>query len=371
MRRVARAAVPGWVALCVACSDPSGHDEPLSVVDAEILADARVAEELDAAPERDVVPIEPLPPLRNEDASLPVPDACSVKRVKPVLNIPDLLLVLDRSGSMNPAENNLNADRWSGSTTALVEITAAFDTRVNFGLMTFPGGPMRDRNRDECATGVLNVPVAPTQAPAIAQALAAMNAGGYTPTAPTLKSALATLTAPSSATPDRSEPAKYVLLVTDGDPNCSGTSRTNVDLVARADSIAAVEALRSAGIQTFVIGYQTEGSEFAAQLDSMAAAGGTGATRHRSVNSGADLSATVSTLAGSVVSCTYALDVEVTDAKRVLVKVDGVQRDLNHADGWKLLSDARSVTLQGAACDAVRAGKLIELSVTCDEVIPL
>ena len=98
----------------------------------------------------------------------------------------------------------------------------------------------------------------------------------------------------------------------------------------------------------------------------MAAAGGTGETKHRSVNSGADLTATFAQIAAGVVSCSYTLDKPVKDASYVLVTVDGKQRALNHpADGWTLSPDMQTVTLTGAACDAVKGGAVFAVEVKC------
>ncbi|MFM2419989.1 MAG: hypothetical protein RL385_4712, partial [Pseudomonadota bacterium] len=48
---------------------------------------------------------------------------------------PDILIVLDRSGSMR----NRGTDRWGPSVSALGTITSSLDESVKFGLMVFPG----------------------------------------------------------------------------------------------------------------------------------------------------------------------------------------------------------------------------------------
>jgi Mg-chelatase subunit ChlD len=298
------------------------------------------------------------------------PDACQSHVAQGASAPPDMLIVLDRSGSMNPDSNDQRADRWGGSRTALQQVTAAFDERVNFGLMTFPGPtPGGSRGNDNCSMGVVNVPVGPNQGDAIGMTLQGMNAEGRTPTALALQEALRVLGAVMTG-PDQLVSAKYVLLVTDGDPNCGGGNR-DVDEAARTQTIAAIDALRAAGVKTFVVGYQTAGSDFVDQLDRMAQAGGTGASAHRSVANGDDLAATVSDIAKKAVSCSSQLETAVSDPTRVLVTVGGTPRNREQADnGWKLEADNRTVTLVGAACDELQQGKVFKVEVKC-EVIPI
>jgi hypothetical protein len=289
--------------------------------------------------------------------------------------IPDMLIVLDRSGSMNPDNNDDNTDRWGGSRTALIEVTEMFDDQVRFGLMTFPGvapGGGDDDDDNECAPGNLDVPIAINAGPTIATTLQGMDADGRTPTAAALQAALPIVSV--KAGPDEVAPAKYVLLVTDGDPNCSGGGRGGGggggrDDAARMQTVQAIEALTMAGVKTFVVGYQTAGTDFAQQLDTMAAAGGTGATAHISVDSGAGLRDTISQLTSKLVSCAYQLKAAVADPSKVLVTVSGRPRNLNsEQDGWRLESDRRTVTLLGSACQDVQGGAVFSVQVTCDSV---
>jgi Mg-chelatase subunit ChlD len=295
-------------------------------------------------------------------------DACQEHVAQGASATPDMLIVLDRSGSMNPDNNDQMSDRWGGSRSALQQVTAAFDDRVNFGLMTFPGPGSGGggRGQDNCSTGVLNVPVGPNTGEAIGMTLQGMNAEGRTPTTLALQEALRVLGAVMTG-PDQLTIPKYVLLVTDGDPNCSGMAGSrNVDDVARTQTIAAIDALRMAGIKTFVVGYQTASSSFVDQLDRMAQAGGTGATSHRSVENGDDLAATVAELAKKAVSCSYQLEAAVADPTRVLVSVGATPRNRAQADGWQLEADNRTVTLLGGACEELQQGKVFKVEVKCE-----
>jgi hypothetical protein len=285
--------------------------------------------------------------------------------------VPDMLIVLDRSGSMNPDNNDDATDRWGGSRDALIDVTEAFDHQVRFGLMTFPGVAAGGGGDSQCAPGKLDVPIGLNTGPSIATTLGSMQAEGRTPTAAALEAALPIVA--TSVGPDEVAGAKYVLLVTDGDPNCGsntgGRGGGGRDDVARMATIRAIEALTAAGVKTFVVGYQTAGTDFVDQLDRMAAAGGTGATKHTSVESGSDLNATLSQIASKLVSCTYQLKGAVADPAKVLVSVAGRPRNLNAADdGWRLESDHRTVTLLGRACMEVESGGVFAVQVTCEPV---
>lgn len=300
-------------------------------------------------------------------------NGCEPHVVQASTAIPDMLIVLDRSASMAPDGNTQRTDRWAGSVDAVTEVTLAFDDRIHFGLMTFPGpqasgGGRGDNGRNVCATGSSQVDIAGDTGPEVARALEATSPGGYTPTAATLREALAVIGDVGLA--DQTVvPPKYVLLVTDGDPNCASGPGGPVsnDPVARMQTIDAITALANAGVQTFVVGYQTGSSEFASTLDDMAAAGATGEREHRSVESGRDLTDTFEDIAGRALSCSYKLAAPVDDASFVLVKVAQQARDYrNTDDGWTLGPDMQTVTLTGAACDAVRDGSAFSVQVVCE-----
>ena len=114
----------------------------------------------------------------------------------------------------------------------------------------------------------------------------------------------------------------------------------------------------------------TKGSSFAQQLDKMAAAGGTGETKHRSVNSGDDLASAFEAITQRAVSCTYRLEKPVTDPTYVLITVGDKARAYNNtADGWTLGADKQTITLEGAACQALQQGETLSVEVTCEQVV--
>jgi hypothetical protein len=311
---------------------------------------------------------------------------------------PDMLIVLDRSGSMAPNGNPMRTDRWRGSVDAVLQVTQEFSSRINFGLMTFPAFDPNDPGgatgiingiagaiggmggagftAAACKAGTVNVEIGKNKAPDIMQVLSTMTPSGLTPTSGSLEAALGAIGS-ARQQGDEVVPPKYVLLITDGDPNCSqgammgqaGFGGGGIDPAARTETIAAIEKLRNEGVQTFVVGYQTAGSNFVQQLDMMAAAGGTGDTMHRSVSTAADLSKTFDEIAGRALSCSYKLEMPVEDPTYVRVTVAGAKPKFeNSADGWTLGTDKQTVTLTGAACDTVQAGAVFKVEVDCEPV---
>lgn len=307
----------------------------------------------------------------DSDGSTQPTNGCDVHVVRATQAVPDMLVVLDRSGSMAPDGNDQGTDRWGGSVSAVVDVTRAFDERVNFGLLTYPGPQATGRRNDSnaCAQGALRVSVDANRGDAIESALDMTRPGGYTPTAATLRE-VATVFAQREIGDQTVVAPRYVMLVTDGDPNCAnGTSSPiSADPVARQQTIDAIAALTKSGVQTFVVGYQTGTTNFAATLDRMAAAGGTGKSQHRSVESGADLTAVFEDIAGRAVSCSYTLEAPVDNHDYVVVTVDGKKRDYQSPDdGWSLGPDSQTVTVTGAACDAVRKGATFGVQVVCEQ----
>jgi hypothetical protein len=307
--------------------------------------------------------------------------------------IPDMLIVLDKSGSMTFAGcDALNAaekasfgcvnilgipqtpapphdkpfDRWAPSVAAIEGLTARLQNKISFGLMLFPGVG------NACSSGSLAVDPALGTANAIAKTLAGAKPDGEsTPTPGTLRGARAILDTPTVQ--GRAATAKYVLLVTDGAPNCTarGDNDTSTSTPSTSDneSFAAVDALTAANVKTYVIGYDTAAvPEFASVLDEMARRGGTGDTAHRPVENEQSLIEELETITAAVASCTYTLDTKPEDPMYVRVTLDG--KDIAFGDsGWALVNE--NIELRGEACTTLQNGRdhTLSIKVECDPVI--
>ena len=307
------------------------------------------------------------------DAPYVEPDsACDRLRVEAMRESSNVLIVLDRSGSMVTDDGwGHVTDRWTPAVEAIQAVTTALEDRIAFGLMLFGSD-------NECGTGTIATPPALGSAGAIADALAGRPAsvtGGGTPTASSLLRARDALMG--------LEGRSHVLLVTDGAPNCNAaldgrgcrcTAASCINSGNCLDDIATVDAigqLATAEIPTFVIGYGT--SDWADVLDAMASAGATGLDTHLAVEDRATLEATLSDIAESIVSCTFELDSLPEDLDYVRVSIDDAtvpRTDDPSADGWRRTTTT-TVELQGDACATLRDGNPhgVEIVVECRPVI--
>jgi hypothetical protein len=290
---------------------------------------------------------------------------CEQFSIENGLVTPDMLIVLDRSSSMQGE----GVDRWSPSVRGIKAITGELDDVIRFGLMAFPGRGSAGSGGMSCAPGTLEVPIALAAAPAIATSLDGLTLIQSTPTAATLQAAHATLAASGGA--------RYVILVTDGAPNCSnGRSGGGQDPAAVAASVAAIAAMHSAGIKTYVLGYDTQNdAELKAALDQMAQAGGTGATAHRPIEDETGLIQEFRSIIGmAAVGCTFELETPPSDPNYVRAELDGEKLELDAADGFVLSTDSTVLTVQGAACAKLQSATeqhTLSVTVACERQTPL
>jgi hypothetical protein len=287
--------------------------------------------------------------------------------------VPELLLVLDRSGSMR----DLTVDRWGPSVMAVESITAALQTNIHFGLMTFPGDCLTLPQAEQlaclarlggldqtlsCEPGRVDVPVALHNAAAISEQLKKTTPSGATPTAASILSATQALNdLPAHA----GQGTKSILLVTDGAPNCSlgvggllavGVNTGSGQSEAVQQTVDAVRKANQAGVRTYVIGYQTQADPFLrGSLDQMASVGGTGENQHLPVEDQATLVHMLDQLAQQVLLCQLRLDQPVTDLSRLRVTLSGQPVAQDPVNGFSLGADLRTVALHGSSCDVLRA----------------
>lgn len=290
-------------------------------------------------------------------------ETCASLLIPALPNSPEVLIVLDRSGSM-VGNNDTRTDRWTPSSSAIAKITAQLDQAVEFGLMMFPDPAMGTNN---CAPGVVNVPVALGTSTQIAQAISSSppNRFSATPTAASLQAALAALGPPPVCADQCVITKRYVLLVTDGAPNCGAATGPNMFATTQADIDACdmnIDALKAADITTYVIGYQTTSDPAVANImDGFAMHGGT--DKQLPVEDEQSLIDTLTKIAASLVPCEYKLSMKVQDPKYVRVTIDGKQYDLG--TGWTLKDDMQTIVL-GGACDVLHDVKSHNLSITLE-----
>ena len=282
---------------------------------------------------------------------------------------PDLLIVLDRSGSMNQnaagmACNMAGCTKWDQMTAAINQVVASTQASINWGLMMFGSGTSNQGNQACAVRATANVPPAIMTAGAIAAAIVAGSPPvTSTPTRAAELSAAAYLRTLTDTNP------KIILLATDGQPNCAAMGGNGA--VDDPAAIAAVGTVLGMGIPTYVIGVGNTGAD--ATLNSMAMAGGhpqPGSPQYYPVANTADLAAALTMIQGMVnLPCKFGLNGMVTDPGMVSVTIGGVKAD---PSTFTLDPGGRGITFTGATCDMLTAGNItnVAINIGCQRLIP-
>jgi hypothetical protein len=308
-------------------------------------------------------PTSPIPMTVAGTGAPPREEVCDEIRVVATPRVPEVMVVLDRSGSMQ------DEGRWQPSVQAIRSITTELAGRIYFGLALFPD-PGADRNAS-CAPGGVVVPVAEDNIAAIHARLDMTNSSGGTPTAETLQ-AIALGFGMQSANPDIERAARYVLLVTDGQPTCPAGNGRDTNQADVDASNAAVDELAARDVPTYVIGYDTSGpgnEALAGVLDGFAQRGGT--MQHRPGEDEQSLLDELRRIAGELIGCEFDLAEAPGSPNYVRVLLDSNQINLDQADGWQMVGD-RTVQLVGGACATFMDGgdHILDVSVACEVVVP-
>jgi hypothetical protein len=197
---------------------------------------------------------------------------CGLQQFKPTPKNADIMMVLDRSGSMQDvpdgAPSGSTTSKWTILVPSLEPVVTATAGSISWGLKSFPEA--YTDSMDDCQGGVttaIDVALAPMNATAMNSAITALTPNGKgTPTADAVNQAAAYLAKLTDANP------KYVLLATDGEPTCVGTSKDSTN--AGPAAVTAIANALKAGFPTFVVGVGTTKSSTVSELNAMAAAGG-------------------------------------------------------------------------------------------------
>ena len=330
-------------------------------------------------------------------------DTCGASRVGAEAKRVNVLLVIDKSGSMADTPMGFTTDKWSALKTALASALDQVKGGLSLGLELYPYTTANDPIPLKCssttccsmATGpaAINIPidVGTTSLPAINTALNFTGPGGGTPTAAALKQALADFTTGAGMA---LQGDKFILLATDGAPNCNpsatcdktsctqniddpkacgGTNCCVSDLGKNAcvdgnETVAQITALKAAGISTFVIGIP--GTElYSSFLNAFAVAGGetnpNGPAQYYAVDAKGGvggLTAVFKSITTTLIkSCGLQLGSDPPEPSKLNVVVDGkiVPQSSGDggADGWELdtTTSPPTVRLKGAICQNVQA----------------
>jgi hypothetical protein len=268
--------------------------------------------------------------------------------------------------------------KWAQMSAALTQVVTNTDMQINWGLKFFSDNNACDASSPPVVT------VGGGNGTMIANVIAMTSAGGNTPTRDAVTTGATYLGSVSDSNP------KYILLATDGLPNCpvgcstmskpnnmcTNTDNPNEDAAA---TMAIASAL-SSGIKTFVIGV---GNVTSAQntLNQFAMAGGLAqsgaATSYYAATDPNALEAALNALVGAVFSCTVSLSGAPTGFTNVAVsavdastgKPVAISQDPNN--GWSFDSGMKNILLKGSACDNLKNGTYTNLNFiyACDNTV--
>jgi hypothetical protein len=268
---------------------------------------------------------------------------CGLTTVKLEAKPPEIMMVFDRSSSMNMILPATMTSRFTEASAAITDVLAKTNATVMWGLKLYPTGAMMCNINPgvEVAVGAMT-------GPAVTAAIAGNVPGSPTGTPTHMAVAIGTEHLKMRTT---SNP-KYLLLVTDGLPNCSGGGP--------GPSVAAIQAAATAGFHTFVVGIATAGTEADTTLNMMAMAGGEprmGATKYYPASVRDELTGVLTQITGQVTNCIFPLGTQPPSPNDVAVRVGGTRIDRNMMNGWEYGMGMQSVVLYGTACELAKSGK--------------
>lgn len=302
----------------------------------------------------------------------------------------NILLIVDKSHSMLDKPPDFTTDKWTAMKSALQTALQGSQNTIDFGLELFPA--LDATTCQMPAAGTLNIPIedGTTGVPKINALLGnpSTTPSGETPMAAALASALTYFTAGAGKT---LKGDKYVLLATDGGPDCNATPpstnppcqaaqcTTNIDgkcpipdggnccyNAATAEScldtqhaIDNVTALASAKIPTFVVGIP--GSEnYATILNSLATAGGrpqSGTTKYYAVTTTGTVPGGLTQVLENITktlitSCRLQLQTQPPDLGLLNVVIDGKTIPQLGTNGWDIdqSTSPPTIVLKGDTC---------------------
>ena len=307
---------------------------------------------------------------------------CMTGVLTPQPAVPSVMLVIDRSGSMNfdfagnagpPFGMPLTGPRrWAVLRTTLEATLSAFDEQVAFGVVLFPAN-------DSCdVSASIDLLPAPANATKVMALLNRVPNGG-TPTFGAVNTAAQQLAAVR---------AQALVLITDGEPNCNaaldpttcdcsaprlGVPPTCGDAESCRDGDRAIDGLRRLrvddGVLTYVVGVGAGNNTVTQTLDNMAIAGGVprmGGTH--SFYSGAtesELTEALTAISTRLTRCTWTTGTRLGPNDAVEVTVGGQtvpQGDL----GWDWVDAASGdLSLRGSWCSRAADGEEVLVHLVC------
>lgn len=294
------------------------------------------------------VPVDPDPPLPTPTGDMAGTDDagnCGAMEFALQRVAPNVMLVADRSGSMGqPIAANSVTTKWVDLKNAVSALVTSYDQYMRLGAAIF--------NSDgDCKADNVDVPLGSTAGATVMTKLNANGPAGNTPTALALDTVIA-----KGLLNDKAR-ANYVVLATDGVPNCG-----DVDVKKRIDSLYAANP----SVKTFVIGIGDVNNTNPTLLNQWADAGHTartGATHYYQTNSPQDLKAAFDAIVGGIVSCDFKMMQNAPDPTLIQVTENGQVLSPSPTTGYTYDASTNTVTLHGAACDMLKSNASTKVGV--------
>lgn len=264
----------------------------------------------------------------------------------------EVLFLTDRSGSMNTTLSG-GSTRWRTLRTAMRAVLPALDTTLTMGLVIFP---------DPSGCTVASSPTVPLVQPSATAILTRLDASPDAPSAAATPTLDALQTAHSYFAARPLTRPRFVVLATDGEPNCGG------DLSA---VLTELRSLRSSlAVDTFVLGIPGTDTALMSALNQMADAGGralTGSTRYYDANTASALESSLRSIVATA-QCLFPLARAPRSAADVTITVDGTRVPRSTTGGWDFTDGTmRMIRMYGPACAMLNDGRshTIQADYTC------
>lgn len=384
MSRRVTGSVVAWAVLAAACGARTG----LNVPDVAFPEDATID-----AP--DVVDVVDVVDVR--------PPTCATGRFTLTQRGADMMLVVDRSGSMGQRLGAARSgpSKWVLLRDALAGTLPAFQGRIGTGALFYPQDGAETRVSTCALPNIPSVDINPAlnTASRVIDVFHETGPGGSTPTAAALLRAYTWFV----RNPNRAR-ARYLVLATDGGPNCNAaldprrcvcvggalggagglSCARDGDGLRCLDRDRTVNEIRDmvtnpvASIPTFVIGLADDSdASYAATLTAMAVAGGRpffnarGEPTYYNVQVASDLTQAFTTIQETVSRCAFVTPSRPGVTGSIVLSAGGavVPADPSRRNGWDWTDRAfGEITLFGPACDNVIAARTTEVvaNVVCE-----
>ncbi|MDP2273992.1 MAG: vWA domain-containing protein [Archangium sp.] len=280
---------------------------------------------------------------------------------------PVVMLVLDRSSSMNQNFAGTGDSKWDGLRTALHQALPPWTRSIELGALFFPSV-----TSNACNVGV-SVDLAPAleNVPAVLAKLDAASPAGSTPTALALDRAAVALTSRRTA-----GSARAVVLATDGAPDCNAALNPRTCACVSSSgactanrclddtrTIGRLSTMAASGIPTWIIGLRGDSDAlFVSVLNRMAEAGGKprvgGTQQFYSASSESEVELALTTIRQQVGRCRYLTPSAPDLGGSIELQLEGdlIPYDLSQTEGWSWVdADNGELALHGRACDRAEA----------------